>query len=653
MPQWITDAQLAHDISAIHLHQNADIEAFLDRGNQTKTIIVASKGMGKTLVMRHKRDLLQRLEDGILLIPRDEQSDYVNLPSSPSETLIEALEEPMFWEDLWRCSIIVSILLNMPQSDKSGIEELSDAIMACGLPDSIRRLVLKALQSGRPTYQRPSTILNLFLEQNRKVVEQFRSKGIGRLWDLYLDTVQSACAVFIDSFDQGLSERFNGNLKIWASGQTGLLKAAWELSRRNRHVKVYVTVRQEAYASFDDSSRLNMSGSVLLLRYTQDDLRRIFELAIEAYDKKCTIAEFLGFEKMYNFFLRRTEDGFGYIYRHTIGVPRWLIILGQEIARIRPQRTIIADPTKSRAHQKEVARRVNETAGNVLARAYLQSELRLFFEGRDPIAMIMALLKRNQSTVLSMANLRRLSEVYRQSVPDALDHPFCLLMNVGLLGHVIPLGTDPGNVQTFKRPFEFYLNYHHILPEGDNNLFLLHPSLHFLAQMSNINFRFMGVRIGDELPWTRSDDRKVRDSKCSLFISYSHADWDTVSKVVQGIENRFNEKSRFLDLWIDRYKLKAGDWFLDQMSEAAEAAEFLVFMVSRDSLQSTAVQAEWQAKYLQGLRTRQRTLLPFIIDDSKFDELPLFLRGIHAYRYVDGPETVTRLVDDIIARHER
>lgn len=60
MPQWITDAQLAHDIRAIHLHQNADIEAFLDRGNQTRTIIVASKGMGKTLVMRHKRDLLQR-----------------------------------------------------------------------------------------------------------------------------------------------------------------------------------------------------------------------------------------------------------------------------------------------------------------------------------------------------------------------------------------------------------------------------------------------------------------------------------------------------------------------------------------------------------------------------------------------------------------
>ena len=89
---------------------------------------------------------------------------------------------------------------------------------------------------------------------------------------------------------------------------------------------------------------------MLLIEYTKRDLKEIFLNAVKYYEKVKSIEEFVGFEKMYNGYLKTHEKIFDYIHRHTIGVPRWLVTIGSEISGSRKKRGLIVDTKKRRAH---------------------------------------------------------------------------------------------------------------------------------------------------------------------------------------------------------------------------------------------------------------------------------------------------------------
>ena len=54
MKDWNTDAQFADVIDERFLGTNSQIDNFLSAGMGGKFLVVASKGMGKTLLLRHK-----------------------------------------------------------------------------------------------------------------------------------------------------------------------------------------------------------------------------------------------------------------------------------------------------------------------------------------------------------------------------------------------------------------------------------------------------------------------------------------------------------------------------------------------------------------------------------------------------------------------
>lgn len=650
MNTWNTDAQFAHDLSDRSLHQNASIKSFLAPRNLERFIVVASKGMGKTLLMRHKREQLQASTEGFLLIPIGQQSDYVNLPSSPSSSILKSLEDATFWEDLWKASIMISMIVNHDH-DLSETETYGflDCIEKCRFPRDVVNILSENIGTGKASTTRPSTILDIFLREGKGQFETFRKFGLNSLFEMYYEFVRSGCAVFIDSLDQELNKRFPGNLEIWCAGQIGLLKASWELTRNNRHAKVFVTIRQEAFAGFKDPEKLNIAGSVLLIKYTKKDLRSIFQLAIHAYDGNYSIAEFFGFEKIYNGFIKIHEDSFEYLERHTIGAPRWLMILGQDLSELRTDRGLIKDAVLKKSHQRQVAEIINSTAGEKLATSYLEGELKLFFGGLEPMNVIKDLLRYVQSTVLSFANLQRLSDRYNAGVDQSLPHPFCLLMNIGLLGHTAPNASSTGLIQKFRRPYEFDWDYDNILPAAGGTYFLLHPCIHFMAQICNEHFKFSKARIGNGLTWSKANERSVVANKATIFVSYATADWDpTVRQVVEELENYFNENGVIADIWIDRRKMRAGSGFLGQMQKGISESRFLILMASANSLRSKPVQAEWQEKFIQGFGESYDNLFPFLIDDTSFQDLPVFLKNIHSYRYEEKPENVHKLAEDII-----
>ena len=107
----------------------------------------------------------------------------------------------------------------------------------------------------------------MLLQESKSHVEQARTTTLPIIHDLCVRHIGSACFVFIDSFDQALNDILPEETDVWRAGQCGLMRAAWELSRHNRHVKVFATIRQEAYASFRNAETLNIQGSVLLIEY--------------------------------------------------------------------------------------------------------------------------------------------------------------------------------------------------------------------------------------------------------------------------------------------------------------------------------------------------------------------------------------------------
>ncbi|MCK5831494.1 MAG: toll/interleukin-1 receptor domain-containing protein [Methylococcales bacterium] len=650
MPTWNTDAQFAKNINHGYLYSNGRISDFLSPQSYDQFIIVASKGMGKTLLLRHKRKVLENEKKGLILIPKNSTADYVTLPSSPPKDLINSFHDEVFWEDIWKISVSISALLNFPHEvSDDEIGSITGELKRVHLPVPLTEEITKAFSGEFKLERTPSSVLNILLQSGKASIEKTRASGVHVIWDIYNRYITSGCFIFIDSFDQALNKLFSDNLEIWCAAQTGLMKAAWEVSRHNRHAKIFTTIRQEAYSSFSDGERANLRGNVLLIEYTSEDLEAIFTNAVKHYESVQSIEEFVGFEKMYNGYLRTHEKIFDYIHRHTIGVPRWLITIGSEISNSRKERGIISDTKKKKSHQKLIADIVNRVSAEDLAYVYLKGEMRLFFKGGVPEKFVDNLLSKINSSVLSFSSIDRISKKFvSEHVWEGTKHPFCLLYNLGLLGLVASTASTVRKKQVFKKPYEFDWNFERILPIDPNAYYFLHPSLHHLIQKKNYRFNFNKVKIGDGLTWGKMEEKRIQSEILKIFISYSHSDWERIEKIVDAMEEYLNVKAVLHDIWLDKWKMRGGRWFQDQMMAGINESDFLVFMVSKNSVESSAVAVEWKSKFSDKISNGEDTVFPFMIDDSPYNDIPLYLQNIFSYRYDNNKDIVIKLVDDIM-----
>jgi len=273
----------------------------------------------------------------------------------------------------------------------------------------------------------------------------------------------------------------------------------------------------------------------------------------------------------------------------------------------------------------------------------------MFFRGADIQHFINKFIGSINSTVLSLSNMQRLSARFlSDGVWRGTEHPFCLLFNLGLLGYVEHEPSSPARRQTFRKPYQFNWSFEEIMPINPASYYLLHPCLHHAVQQRNPNFSYNRVRIGDELPWTEKDDETVAEEKIKIFISYSHDDWDAVKPLVDTLEDMMNLKTAGHDIWLDRWKMIGGRWIQDQMTAGVKASDFLIPVFSTNSLKSAAVAVEWKAKFAEKLNANDDRVLPVILEDVGFGDLPEFLRHVWAYRFDGTGGTVKKIVDDLL-----
>ncbi len=319
--------------------------------------------------------------------------------------------------------------------------------------------------------------------------------------------------------------------------QGGLLEAAWDCSSANAHIKVFGTIRDEAYANYDSAIKANVRGAILSLRYAPADLRKMIDKLAGVYEGASDFASFVHHSTVRNTRAGIVEDSFDYLSRHTVGRPRDLVHLCSALSSNGDQMS-----------ERRFRRIVNETAANSIIET-LFVEMAPFLDclkTPDDRVKLFRLLPYN---ILTRQEVRKLilefnglpaSATPETFAGDGLVDPFVELWYCGLLGTVELAAAEDSRIQRFKQPQDSFRIETRCLP--DSSYYLLHPSLQTLVNSRGSNkykvFKF--VVIGHEYRWHPYDTIlidlqrelfKIEHSQSELFevleeaLPYLHAAW--------------------------------------------------------------------------------------------------------------------------------
>ncbi|MGB5755357.1 MAG: toll/interleukin-1 receptor domain-containing protein [Acidimicrobiales bacterium] len=125
----------------------------------------------------------------------------------------------------------------------------------------------------------------------------------------------------------------------------------------------------------------------------------------------------------------------------------------------------------------------------------------------------------------------------------------------------------------------------------------------------------------------------------SVFISYSHADKPVARDLAAGLE------ASGLKVWLDEGELRAGDSIIQRIATAISEVDFVVALVSKDSVQSQWCQKELALGISGELAREGVKVLPLRLGDVN---MPVSLADVF-YRAVDRENlrsTVDALVQD-------
>lgn len=95
-----------------------------------------------------------------------------------------------------------------------------------------------------------------------------------------------------------------------------------------------------------------------------------------------------------------------------------------------------------------------------------------------------------------------------------------------------------------------------------------------------------------------------------IFISYSHDDYDMVSKICKALENYT------VEVLLDKQELSVGDNIKQRISEMVDDSDYFIYVNSKNSNESS-----WATKELEKAKEQRKKILPVQLDDSKMPEI--------------------------------
>lgn len=96
-----------------------------------------------------------------------------------------------------------------------------------------------------------------------------------------------------------------------------------------------------------------------------------------------------------------------------------------------------------------------------------------------------------------------------------------------------------------------------------------------------------------------------------IFFSYATADRDKAQEILDVLRHKE------IDARLDAYELEAGDSIFSTIESAVSASDFLVVLLSNNSVKSDWIENELGATLASDLTTRDITVLPVLIEDCE------------------------------------
>ncbi|MBI5962672.1 MAG: TIR domain-containing protein [Chloroflexi bacterium] len=102
----------------------------------------------------------------------------------------------------------------------------------------------------------------------------------------------------------------------------------------------------------------------------------------------------------------------------------------------------------------------------------------------------------------------------------------------------------------------------------------------------------------------------------NVFISYSHFDKKYAELIAKELKKAKHK------VWIDTWKLRAGDNWIEKINEGLKETDALIVIVSENSLRSESVNQEISAIAFGDISNKQRRIIPVLVDKA---QIPSFL----------------------------
>jgi hypothetical protein len=487
---WRVEADTLPEMAYDHyrhtlIHETSSIKAYLAPKHQERTILVAPKGYGKTLLLIAKKKSFLEARSGQIVMAENRFIDRPLgiFPVIKRELLDLLASDYEFWKSLWKISLSLSAIKAFARATR---ERPTDrTLLDHGWYSRIIADDHKYFEAGE--------IFADLLSQDYKYIINVIARS--NMIFPYFNRINTQIVFFIDNVDEyfrpvledrsaGVSGRHslyrNRSNSVWSLAQIALASVAYELEKANHHIKIYCTIRHEAFLKMPEveSDAFQISGRCTKIEYTRDDLEKIFLKNIDITPKERLVdtdnpdpmLRLVGETNKVvdHLFVSRPERIFDYFLRHTLYRPRDLMFIGGEIVKITPSQ-----------RSAEAIRTAVDTATKTIVDSIF-GEMRPFFS----VPNRELLFKRIEANVLTLDQLEEVRDAYVAELGDAasrdpdgeIGHPFSVLHKLGLLGTVrLEFGNQGRWRQRFLQPTEIQINNDPELPVSE--YYLVHPAL--------------------------------------------------------------------------------------------------------------------------------------------------------------------------------
>jgi hypothetical protein len=496
MRAWTVDAddiQIADDLDITLLHRTSWIESFLEQKRSDQFIVTATKGFGKTLLLKAKR--ISYGHGATTCIPDNSLLDKPIGDKVFNAGMIAFYGESTDnWKRVWLISIAVAVLKRLGMVDGLKVNPQLHALIVNPNLSGVIDHFVNLLDFERGALFRSAS------ETDSQLIPRIRN-------------ISSPVAIFIDSIDEYFNKHITtqvttrtshaGELSpnVWYFSQMGLVEVAYQLRRVSHQLKVFVAIRKEAFVKFDETTSMAQQyrGSTVDIVYSPASLREIFinnvrretprNLVDPGRLKSDPLAAFFGTDVVTHDHTGECEDVFEYVCRHTLRRPRDFMTVGRKLSELSPEERRRDHLLKNAVHD----------AATAIAREYI-NEIHPYLGGMDLYAFF-RLVDRN---VLNRAECEAIFLEYAVAMgtPHEPPHVFSALFRAGLLGWVDVDLVTGRMVQKFLLPGERAFERGDALPESSH--YLLHPVLTGL--IGEVNPRYVRNRnrtneIGSARPW--------------------------------------------------------------------------------------------------------------------------------------------------------